>query len=155
MRYHRKFRHINTQTLNATRQLLNGWRVANDTERWEKMQEWLNEASRVYGMRPPVLTIDPRAHAGFYDRGRNEIHMAYPSIVTVMHEFRHAMQKQDKATGWDGRWATIEDDARGWSLSIYFRVAPRLFKRLVSEGKILFVTMEDLAPQTQAQQGKA
>lgn len=154
MRYHRRFRHIHARTVEASRELVRGWGTANDTERWEKMNGWLVSASRTYGMRPPVLTIDRRAGAGFYDRGKNQIHMAYPSIVTLMHEFRHAMQRQEKATGWDGSWANIEEDARGWSLSLYFKTAPRLFRRLVAEGRVLFITVEDLAPRTLAQQGK-
>ena len=80
----------------------------------------------------------------------NEIHMAYPSIVTLIHEFRHAMQAQGKAdVAITDNLNKVEDDARAWSLSIYYKVAPRMFRRLVREGKIFHITPDDLLARRQ------
>lgn len=150
MKYHLKFRNINERTLNATRELLQGWGEADDTLRWIKMDKWVGKASAIYGMRRPLVGVTRTAGAGYYRRDTNEIHMAYPSIVTVMHEFRHAMQAQGKApVAITENLNAVEDDARAWSLSIYYKIAPRLFRRLVREGKILHITPDDLLARRQ------
>ena len=146
MRYHKKFRNVKPQILEATKKLRKGWSDATDAEKWIKMDKWVGTASSVYGMRRPLVVIDRTAGSGYYHIGRNEIHMSNPSIITVIHEFRHAMQRQGKARGWSGATADLEHDARGWSLSIYFKVAPVSFRRLVQEGKIYHITPADLVP---------
>ena len=145
MKYHLKFRNINQRTLDATRVMLNGWADADDTERWIRMDKWVGKASAIYEMRRPLVGVTRTAGTGYYRRDTNEIHMAYPSIVTLIHEFRHAMQAQGKApVAITENLNAVEDDARAWSLSVYYKVAPRLFRKLVREGKILHITPDDL-----------
>lgn len=140
MKYHLKFGNIHSRTVEHTKTLLTGWSSLSAHEQWLALDKWVGEVTEVYGMMRPVLTVDPEAGAGYYLIRRNEIVMSKPSIVTLLHEFRHAMQRQGKA----GRqFRGVEDDARAWSLSLYWLVAPRLLKRLVAEGKILHTTPAD------------
>lgn len=134
MRYHRKFRNIDRRTRKLTKEMLQGWGVASVDQRADKMRTWLQAASRVYGMTTPRLVFDHYSGHGYYSSTVNEIHMPYPSVVTVLHEFRHAMQWQKGV----GRNIDAEDDARGWSLSLYYAVAPRTLERLAASGAVFF-----------------
>jgi hypothetical protein len=146
MRYHKKFRNVKPEVLEATKKLRKGWSDATDAEKWIKLDKWVGTASSVYQMNRPLICIDALAGSGYYRISSNEIYMSKPSIITLIHEFRHAMQRQGKARGWSGRESDLEHDARGWSLSIYFKVAPVSFRRLVEEGKIYHITPADLMP---------
>lgn len=139
MKYHKHFENINEYTVGRTRYVLRHWQHSNEERRWNHMDVWLLLVSINYGMQKPKLVRDPSAAYGFYIPSRNEIHMSKPSIVTMLHEFRHAMQHQQKA----GNWRDAEKDARGWSLSLYFKIAPRTLKRLVAEEKVLHMTVAD------------
>lgn len=132
--YHQRFTRFKPATVNATKVLMRGWRDATADERLTKAKAWVEEVAALYGMRTPQLVLNPRAGQGHYQPWNNEIHMAYMSIVTLIHEFRHAMQVQRG----DGRGRDPEDDARAWSLSLYYRTAPRAFVRLARAGEILF-----------------
>jgi len=136
MRYHRRFRNQHRKTLDATRRLIKGWTAVPPESQWEKSRLWLAEVSAVYGVSTPTLHHQPRgAGAGYYRHATNSIHMPYPSIVTLLHEFRHAYQHSHPSR----MVADKEDDARAWSLSLYYRVAPRTLRRLVSEGRVLYM----------------
>jgi hypothetical protein len=135
MKYHKKFRNIDLRTRRLTKNLLRGWKDCDAEQRMDKMHTWLDGASSIYRMEPPRLNLDRGSGHGCYYPGRNTIHVPYPSVVTLLHEFRHAMQHQKGA----GRGVDIEDDARAWSLSLYYLVAPRTLTRLGSEGAIFFV----------------
>ena len=140
MTYHKRYRHIHRGTLNATKRLFAGWGDLTEQQRFDKSRQWLQEVSAVYYVNEPTLVIDRRAGTGFYQPWTNTIHMAYPSIVTLAHEFRHAYQHSHPSR----MVSDIEDDARAWSLSLYHRVAPRTMRKLVQEGKIYFVTAQDM-----------
>lgn len=140
--YHRRFHRINRTIQHETKNLLSGWATATQSQQWVKCERWLDAAAWVYQIDRPRLVRDANADTGYYTSPSNEIHMAYPSVVTLLHEFRHAMQwlrPEVKRSSVD-----MEDDARAWSLSLYATVAPRSFRRLVSEGKILHIHLNDL-----------
>lgn len=145
--YHRRFRRFNRRTVAATREMLSGWSALNETDRWARMRQWTATAADIYRMPLPLVSQIPSAGQGCYFGQTNQILMAYPSVVTLLHEFRHAMQMQGRAGNarslqtYDDR----EDDARAWSLSLYHRVAPRALKRLVTEGRVLFLAPSDFA----------
>lgn len=141
MRYHTRFRHVRGTTLTATKTLMSGWGGATEDERWTKMRTWLDAVAPTYAVPTPKLVKDQQAGAGFYRGVGNEIHMAYPSVVTLLHEFRHAMQRQLGLDRGDEDY-DYEDDARAWSLSVYYAVAPRTYRRLVRSGQILFATVD-------------
>lgn len=143
MAYHRRYRSFHRATLDATRLLLQGWGRHDDERRWRRSRIWLRTVSSAYGMRTPKLVIDPHASSGFYRLPTNTIHMAYPSVVTLLHEFRHAMQRQAARPN-SPQIVDVEDDARAWSLSLYYKVAPRTFRRLAAEGRILHLSAEEM-----------
>jgi hypothetical protein len=141
MKYHKHFKNINDVTVKRSKILLDGWSQKSEQQRWEAIRLWTIMVSVDRGMECPKLMINPSAGYGYYSQRHNEIHMSKPSIVTLFHEFRHAMQYQGKA----GTWRDEEHDARGWSLSLYFKIAPRTLKRLVAEEKVLHMTVADFA----------
>jgi len=128
---------------------MKGWANQSTEKNVLKMREWIREVSDIYGLTFPTLKIIASAGAGLYSPQLNQIMMAHPSMVTLFHEFRHAMQFQNKApeyrndVGWEQRGG-LEDDARAWSLSLYRKIAPKTFKKLVTQNRIFFVSVEDL-----------
>lgn len=149
MRYHRRFRNQHRKTLDATRRLIRGWTATDADGQWEKSRRWLQEVSLIYGMRTPTLHKQPRgAGSGYYRSATNGIYMPFPSIVTLLHEFRHAYQYSHPSR----MVADKEDDARAWSLSLYYRVAPRTLRRLATEGRVFF--MEDAFPLVRTGEGE-
>lgn len=145
MRYHLKFAHIKPFVQQRTKFMLKRWKYAEDHEKWAILESWLImvcfDQRGYYGMQKPVLVRDENAGEGYYYGGVNEIHMSKPSIITLLHEFRHAMQHQ----GFAGRFHDPEHDARGWSLSLYHLVAPNTLRRLVEEGKVFHTSPADFA----------
>lgn len=145
MTYHKRFRRFNRSTVDATRRLMLGWGQASQEERTEKMQAWLTDVSLIYELPRPDLTVNASIdNSGWYSPRGNLIVLPKPSIVTLLHEFRHAMQAWGRAGAHFRRAARaeerggFEDDARAWSLSLYYLVAPRTFRRLAREGQIFF-----------------
>lgn len=145
MPYHRRFQRIRPFVVERTRYLIKNWRRYDEETRWAGMLAlviMLSCDERGYGGRgfkTPAVVRNEHAGHGFYNQLTNEIHMSYPSIITLLHEFRHAMQHQRCA----GDWRDAEDDARGWSLSLYYLAAPRTLERLVREGRVLHTTIAD------------
>jgi hypothetical protein len=135
MNYHRRFRNQHRKTLDATRRLIRGWTSVGVDGQWEKSRLWLAEVSVIYRMNQPKLKKTSWAGQGCYEALTNTIHMKYPSITTLLHEFRHAYQFSHPSRLVDD----VEDDARAWSLSLYYKIAPRTVRRLASQGKILFL----------------
>jgi hypothetical protein len=138
----------------ATRDLLSGWSDLDRDQRIVRMRDWLRTSSSVYEIELPRLRVSPpregttpREESGFYMLHTNEIFMPEPSVVTLLHEFRHAMQNFGVTPRARRRmsYERAEDDARGWSLSLYYRVAPRTLKRLVADGRVFFMATTDFA----------
>jgi len=144
MRYHRKFRHFKPSILTTTKQLVKNWGTSTEVERWQKMLLWVEKAAEIYSIPKPTLVSSPTAGYGFYSPSTNKIYMNTASIVTVIHEFRHALQSQNRASGFNNDPTQVEHDARGWSLSLYYKVAPRSFRRLVANGSIFHISVNDL-----------
>lgn len=96
---------------------------------------WLSVASHAYGLVTPRLEFDGRmrGNLGEYRAGVNVIRMQKFSLVTLLHEFRHAMQAQLPRLALRG---TIEDDALAWSCSMFYKAAPRRFRRMLKAGRI-------------------
>lgn len=144
MRYHKKFQHFKPKTLTITRTLLRDWGRSSNDLQWLKMNAWLTQGAEIYGIPRPNLIQDSRAGYGCYQLATNNICMSKPSVITLLHEFRHALQNHQRATGFNNDPRQVEPDARAWSLSLYYRVAPRSFRRLVAQGSIFFVSTNDL-----------
>ena len=145
--YHRRFTKFHARTLAATEALFAARPSTLTVEaRHEAFTKWVAEMSDIYRMPAPRLVWNAVADlsgGGFYTAAEHSITMSpnHPSVTTLMHEFRHAMQTIDGIPMVD---EDIEVDARAWSLSLYFTVRPALFTRLVREGRILHIDPQDL-----------
>lgn len=141
--YHVRFRNFHRQTLDATKDLFRA-RPSQLTpdERHEVFKTWVFKISDIYGMERPTFHWDTAADAGgggFYRPSDHSITMSpnHPSVITLIHETRHALQHKEKGAPMVSR--DVELDARAWSLSLYYKVRPNLFKRLVREGKVFHI----------------
>lgn len=141
--YHLRFTKFHAKTIEATKELfaLRPSSLA-DADRASAFKTWVDKISDVYNMEKPEFYWDEEADyggGGFYRPLDHSITMSpnHPSIVTLIHETRHALQYKDK--GAPMITPDIEKDARAWSLSLYYKVKPNLFKRLVTEGRIFHI----------------
>ena len=128
--YHKRFKHIDHRTIEATRRLMEGWGRKDLVSRNRAMRLWLDEVTSIYGL--PEVAIE-RGLGDFYWPSLSTIHMRQPSLVTLMHEFRHHYQHHRQNVAFEA----MEDDARAWSLSLYHRVAPRRFRYLVENNMVI------------------
>lgn len=145
--YFLQFSNFKIDTLLATRALFaHKLFRQSDTSKLARFETWLIDVSRIYGVSTPTLLIGntEQAHgSGVYHPGSQAIVLPKLSVVTLFHEFRHHLQSKGvvqvpRSIG------AIEDDARAWSMSLYYQVKPKLFTKAVEENKIFFVTAEQL-----------
>lgn len=146
--YHRRFANFKRAALDATRQLIEARpsRMSPE-ERDVAFRSWVTALSEAYGMETPAFHWDEDADyggGGFYQPATHSITMSpnHPSVVTLIHEFRHALQRTGKGAPMVSQ--DIEVDARAWSLSLYWQVKPRLLERLVREGRVFHITADEL-----------
>lgn len=115
-----------------------------------KAQEWIDAAADVYNIPAPTLRHTSAATAGgsgCYVGRYNEILMPHASVVTVFHEFRHALQRHIPDVPRfrvDRSAPAAEDDARAWSLSLFHQVRPGRLAAAVAAGRVFYITPEDL-----------
>lgn len=146
--YHKRFTSFDQRTLDATDALFAARpSQMSPAERDVAFRQWVSTVSAVYDMEEPSFSWDTEADSGgggYYRLADHSITMSpnHPSITTLIHEFRHALQHKEKGAPMVDR--DVEVDARAWSLSLYHRVRPRLFERLVREGRIFHITPDDL-----------
>lgn len=151
-RRHLTFRNFHTTTLRATEELFTAgpWR-GDDEERATKFETWLRRASDAYGIPAPTLEIvdDPaiEANGGVYDLG--QITLAKFSVILLFHQFRHHMQAlgaaQVETTGFPNiDLMTQEQDAISWACSLFYKTRPIMFRKLVRNGSIRYVSPGDL-----------
>lgn len=141
--YHLKFTNFNARTLEATKALFRARpsQMAPE-ERKVLFKNWVDTISDVYGMERPTFYWDTAADhggGGFYRLSDHSITMSpnHPSVITLIHEFRHALQHKEKGAKKVSN--DVERDARAWSLSLYYKVRPNLLKRLVREGRVFHI----------------
>lgn len=143
-RYHLRFQNFKQSTLRETKALFRA-RPSQLDEKARKnlFENWITSVSNAYGMEVPTVHWDEEADyggGGFYRPADHSITLSpnRPSITTLLHEFRHALQS--KGCGPRKVSRDIEIDARAWSLSLYYQCRPVLFERLVREGRILHIS---------------
>jgi len=147
--YHLRFRRFDRRTLAATDTLFSARPSRLEVaERGEVFERWVYEVSDIYSMERPDVVWDEEADyggGGFYAPGNHTITLSpnRPSITTLIHETRHALQTKQKGAPMVS--SDVEEDARAWSLSLYYKVRPRLFERLVREGRIFHINGSDLS----------
>lgn len=144
--YHLRFRNLDHRTIAATRDFViaKPWRATERVTQEAMAQRFVDTLAGIYGMQAPQVAVvgSTGGTYGQYAPWSNDIRLERKvSVVTLLHEFRHAMQHQHV-----GGYRTVgvpqsvlEDDARAWSLSAFYRAAPRRFRRMVAEGRILHV----------------
>jgi len=141
--YHLRFRNFHRQTLLATQDLFRARpSQLSPEERHIVFKNWVDRISDIYGMERPRFIWDESADmggGGFYRGSDHSITMSpnHPSIITLIHETRHALQHKEKGAPLVSD--DVERDARAWSLSLYYRVRPNLLKRLVREGRVFHI----------------
>jgi hypothetical protein len=142
--YHKSFRNFHSKTVEATNELFRKRPSQLSQEQAQEVfQEWIEKVSNNYNISVPQFEWNPEvvdAGGGVYIRSIEKIEMSHTSITTLLHEYRHHMQ----AKGARMLYEDIEDDARAWSLSLYYKTRPNLFKRLVNEGRILHISAQEL-----------
>jgi hypothetical protein len=102
------------------------WR-GNVTERSQKAITLINALADAYEIRPPMLTL---ALAGdYYSPATRTICLTESaakkfSVITLLHEFGHALGKDERQTC-------------RWSLNLFRKHFPRSFARLAADGHCL------------------
>lgn len=101
-------------------------------KRKEGLQALLDEFGVVYNMDVPVLEFtepdEPTSFKSHYIAAEHKIVMVGKlSIITFLHEFAHSQGKD-------------ETGAVKWSLSLFKRVFPRAFTRLVAQDHCMVAT---------------
>lgn len=150
MKAWKAFRHLHPKAIEATKEVIKRklWRSDVEVQR-EALQEWANKVALVYGITPPTVVLDPLSVAagnGFYNASNNSIILPYYSVMTLLHTFRYAMQHQgaagDVVQEDDTGEARVVDAAK-WSMSLFYKSAPRRFKRMAREGRIIGVPSDE------------
>jgi hypothetical protein len=99
-----------------------------EADRQQAIVRFVKAASEVYRISVPEVGFAP--NTDFYFVG--QIWLSEASSITAWHEFRHHWQLMTGSTV-----ADVEDDARGWSLSLLHSVAPKTLRRLAREDRVL------------------
>jgi hypothetical protein len=128
--------------IEATRQLMTKiWRQPKEVRR-EGIETWLRTASELYNV--PVPTFDiiqgdagrimyMRTGGGQYFPDEQKIVLYKKhSLTTLIHEFRHHLQYCVRYNG------DLEEDARGYSCSLYYLSDSERYMRAATEGKLWF-----------------
>jgi hypothetical protein len=141
--YHKAFSRIDPDVARYTDALFRRRpsRLSKD-EAKQVFEDWIGNVSRSYGVPAPTLMWDDNAvfvGGGEYRPRGQQIRMSKVSITTLIHEYRHHMQH----LGAPMIHPDLEEDARAWSLSLYYSVRPNLLRRLVTEGQIFHISAAD------------
>jgi len=147
--YHQQISTFTSGTLAATDAIFTARPSRLTTpERHAVCEQWVRDVSAAENTPAPAVqweNSDLRSSGGGYYRpSTHTLHMRAerPSLLTLFHEYRHG--EQAKNTGTPMVSTDVEDDARAWSMSLFHQVRPRLFARLVNEGRIFNITSADL-----------
>lgn len=163
MSYHLRYPDIDQPVKDATLKMIVGkhWRET-DEQQIAAMTEWLETVSKHYGVETPTVKMDSRVppqNGAYFPAPELTILLPYYTVLTLLHEYRHHLQhtqeelihrfayvppvdEEDPHPYTDTN--SIQLDAVEWSCSLFFSVAPRRFRRMVNEGRVLYVTPEML-----------
>lgn len=135
---------IGSGTIEAVRELITKvWRGSTES-RLEAVRACCETICHAYGIEriPRIEFVSGTegnalyavSGGGVYDSRINAIHLFKKvSLVTFLHELRHAMQHILELE------VNREKDARAWSLSAYYIADPIRFQRAVDKGILRFV----------------
>ena len=128
-RYHTRFNNLHDT---AVEQVDDAAPDIWNTNDWMAVLEVLaDRLAETYGMPAPSVEHGGRE---LYRSSTETIELPRASLVSFLHEFRHHMQKHGRQANPD-----IEEDARGWSVSMFAEAEPEYFQRAWEDGRILFM----------------
>jgi len=134
--YHKRFRRIHPAIQREARRMRRGWATKTVAEKQEAIRVFVDAASGIYGIAKPNVQFADGSD--WYLPAERIISLGEPSAITAWHEFRHHWQSETQehfvAT------AELEDDARAWSLSLFFSVAPQTLQRLARQDRVIHLT---------------
>lgn len=146
--YSQVFKNIKPEAIALTKELAKSGIWKKDVSKSDKaiaMGIWVQKMADLYNMeRPKFYFIDGakgkaqyrKTGGGCYIPSHHEIYVfEKPSITTLLHEFRHAMQFQLGVKKFRG---DHEEDARAWSVSLYRLSLPKSYKNAVEKGILHF-----------------
>lgn len=141
--YHKSFSNLKPEILALADDLFKARPSRlNEDEAKRLFEKWMSQASAMYGVESPKFTWDPMATfagGGEYRPDTKTMAMSKVSVTTFLHEFRHHLQFE----GAPMIDPDIEEDARAWSLSLYYAVRPNLLKKMVQQGRIFHIDHAD------------
>jgi hypothetical protein len=146
--YSEVFKNIKPEAVAITKELIKSgiWKkeVSNE-DKAIYMGIWVQKMSQLYGMETPKFYFVGgkegkreynRTGGGCYFPTLNEMYVfKKPSLTTLLHEFRHAMQEKLDVKEFR---KNKEEDARAWSVSLYKLAAPNSYKKAVAAGIMHF-----------------
>jgi excisionase family DNA binding protein len=139
-RLHIQFKNIHKGARKAAKTLFDSkpW-SGTDEEKQTKFERFLRDASEVYGLPTPTLTV----MADLDTQGLvapNTIHLVKYSVTTLFHAFRSHMQY----TGAVDVPFYTPADAQAWACSLFYTIRPILFRKQVRQRRIQGVFPDDL-----------
>lgn len=128
-RYHTRFNNLHDTAVRCVDEAAPAlWNV----DQWQaELQELASQLADVYDVPKPEVKHDDRE---VYYRNSETIGLPNASLVSFLHEFRHHMQKHGRQANDD-----IEEDARGWSISMFAEAEPDYFQQAWEDGRIMFM----------------
>jgi len=139
MSYGRAFKNIKADVVEATKRILPGIWQGSHEERLAFAESWIREVSLCYGIEAPVLLyrdqqVDQSGGGNYVPEDHRITLFNKISFVTLLHEFRHAMQFRMEVRL---HHLDREEDARGWSQSLFRLAAPVSYRKAVENGLIM------------------
>lgn len=135
MSYSRIFKFKQKDVIDLTRELARVIWKGTDQEKYKFSRLWLAYMSEVDKIPLPALIyidsdeLRQQTGGGIYNNNYNVIILSKWSLVTLIHEYRHAVQHAREM---------LEEDARAWSVSLFRRACPKAYRRAVEKGILHF-----------------
>jgi hypothetical protein len=135
--YHTRFENLHDDAVEHVRRASSPlWNSDDRDEQLRLLGGLAADLAGVYGLTVPEVRWDSREV--YYPAGlvseRPVIGLPRASVVSLLHEFRHHMQRAGRQANPDA-----EEDARGWSISMFAEARPRAFDKAWRGGRVWFM----------------
>lgn len=139
-KYYLRYKHIKRETIEAVKDhwKLGFWK-GDIVHRQKVFESLLKRLCEIYNIKsaPQIEIVKEDKNLGVFKPNLNLIVMNKYSLITFLHEFKHVKDVNE------GKRVN-EENARGWSLSIMYKVNPKYLIKIVQKGLVRFLTVEDL-----------
>lgn len=130
MAYHHRFNNLHRRAVAAVDETAPRiWNIS-DEEALEVLRDLASELADIYEVPTPAVGYGNN----LYSPESEHISVTHPSLVSFLHEFRHHMQQYGRQANDD-----VEEDARGWSISMFATAEPEYFDRAWRDDRIMFM----------------